>query len=321
MKKGIFTLFAVLLCTSMVFSQAKKPTIMVVPSDAWCNTNGYMMEFDNQGTKVKIPNYKQAFQENTDLLLVISTINGLMADRGFPLKNMESAIKSLESNSAEDAMMSSKDTGSEGTESPIDKLKAVAKADIIMQLTWTINENGPEKSVTFNLQGLDAYTDKQVATATGTGAPSYSAELPVLLEEAVLAHLDNFNNSLMTHFDDLFKNGREVTLRIKRWDDWEEDLESEFGDDSEELGVIIEDWVASNTVAGRFSTTDATENFMLFEQVRIPLYYEKGGEQRAMDTRQWARGLSTFLKNEPFNITNKVVTKGLGGVTIYLGGK
>mgnify|MGYP006893250422 CR=1 FL=1 len=93
MKKGIFTLFAVLLCTSMVFSQAKKPTIMVVPSDAWCNTNGYMMEFDNQGTKVKIPNYKQAFQENTDLLLVISTINGLMADRGFPLKNMESAIK------------------------------------------------------------------------------------------------------------------------------------------------------------------------------------------------------------------------------------
>jgi len=321
MKKRVLTLFSALLCTTMLFGQAKKPTIMVVPSDAWCNTNGYMMEFDNQGTKVKIPNYKQAFQENTDLLLVISTINGLMADRGFPLKNMESAIKTLESNSAEDAMMSSKDSGSEGAESPIDKLKAIAKADIIMQLTWTINTNGPEKSVTFNLQGLDSYTDKQVATATGTGAPSFSAELPVLLEEAVLSHLDNFNSSLMTHFEDLFTNGREVILRIKRWDDWDEDLESEFGDDDEELGVIIEDWVADNTVNGRFSTTDATENMMLFEQVRIPLYYEKDGKQRAMDTRRWARGLSKYLKNEPFNIVNKVVTKGLGRVTIYLGSK
>ncbi|MGY8926769.1 MAG: DUF6175 family protein [Flavobacteriales bacterium] len=40
-----------------------------------------------------------------------------------------------------------------------------------------------------------------------------------------------------------------------------------------------------------------------------------------MDTRRWARGLSNFLKNEPYNIVNKVVTKGLGRVTIYLGGK
>jgi hypothetical protein len=280
-----------------------------------------MMEFDNQGTKVKIPNYKQAFQENSDLLLVISTINGLMFDRGFPLKNMESAIKTLESNSAEDAMMSSKDSGSEAAESPIDKLKAIAKADIIMQLTWTINKTGPEQSVTFNLQGLDSYTDKQVATAAGTGAPSFSAVLPVLLEEAVLSHLDNFNSSLMTHFEDLFANGREVILRIKRWDDWDEDLESEFGDDEEELGIIIEDWVADNTVAGRFNTTDATENMMLFEQVRIPLYYERKGKQRAMDTRRWARGLSNYLKEEPFNIVNKVVTKGLGRVTIYLGSK
>ena len=319
MKKKVLTLFSALFCTTLLFAQAKKPTIMVVPSDAWCNLNGYMMEFDNQGTKVKIPNYKQAFQENTDLLLVISTINGLMADRGFPLKNMESAIKTLESNSAEDNMMSSKDSGSEGAESPVDKLKAIAKADIIMQLTWTINTNGPEKSVTFNLQGLDAYTDKQVATATGTGAPSYSAELPVLLEEAVLSHLDNFNSSLMTHFDDLFANGREVIIRIKRWDDWDDDLETEF--DGEELGTIIEDWMADNTVAGRFNTTDATENMMLFEQVRIPLYIEKDGKQRAVDTRGWIRDLSKFLSAEPYNIENKVVTKGLGRATLYLGGK
>jgi len=321
MKKTIILLVTIMVIVTSAFSQAKKPTIMVVPSDVWCNENGYMMEFDNQGTTVKIPNYKKAFQENPDLLQVISTINGLMAERGFPLKNMESAIKTLEANSAEDAMMSSKESGIGASESPIDKLKAVAKADIIMQLTWTINTTGPKKSVTFNLQGLDSYTDKQVATATGTGEPSFTAELPVLLKEAVLSHIDNFNASLMTHFEDLFANGREVIIRIKKWDDWDEDLETEYGDDDTELSEIIEDWMADNTVNGRFNTTDATENMMLFEQVRIPLYYEKNGKQRAMDTRRFAKQLSKFLKNEPYLIVNKVTTKGLGRATIYLGGK
>jgi hypothetical protein len=186
-------LTAILLLSNLtLFGQAKKPTLMVVPSDAWCNQRGYMLEFNDQGTTVKIPDYKRAFQENTDLLLVISKINGIMAERGFPLKNMESSIKSLESNSAEDNMMSSKETGAALSESPVDKLKKVAKADIILQLTWSVNQTGPKKSVTFNLQGIDSYSDKQIATAAGTGAASFSAELPVLLEEAVLSHMDNF---------------------------------------------------------------------------------------------------------------------------------
>ena len=321
MKKIIIFLFSAILSIGTLFAQAKKPTIMIVPSDFWCNMNGYIIEFDNQGTIVKIPDYKRAFQENTDLLLVLSKINGLMAERGFPLKNLESVIKSLEVNSTVDVMMSSVESGSTASESPVDKLKKVAKADIIMQITWVINRSGPKKSVTFNLQGLDAYTNKQIATASGTGASSFSVELPLLLEEAVLSHIDNFNVSLMSHFDDLFANGREVIIHIKKWSDWEDDLESEFGPEDEELGIIIEDWMADYTVNGRFSTTDAIENMMLFEQVRIPLYYEKNGKQRAMDTRRFARNLSSFLKKHPYNIVTKVTTNGLGRATIYLGSK
>ncbi len=300
---------------NQAFSQAKKPTIMILPSDVWCNTNGFMTEYDNQGTIVKVPDYKRAFQESADLLLVISKINGMMADRGFPLKNAESILKSLASESAEDAMLTSKNGGSV-TESPIDKLKKTAKADIIMQLTWTVNVTGPKKSVTFNLQGLDSYTDKQIATAAGTGAPSFSAELPVLLEEAVLAHLDNFNSSLQAYFDDMFANGREITIKIKKFDTWDGDLETEF--DGKELGTIIEEWLTAHTVKGRFSTTDATENMMFFEQVRIPLYDETG---KAIDARAFCKNLQTFLKDPPYNITNKLMTKGLGQVTIVLGDK
>ncbi|MBL6875567.1 MAG: hypothetical protein ISR01_02145 [Chitinophagales bacterium] len=319
MLRKIFTIMmAVLLSSTVLFGQAKKPTIMIVPSDNWCLTNGYMQVFDNEGKVTKVPDYKKALQENSDLLLVISKINELMADRGFPLKNLESSLKTLEANAAEDAMLMSKE-GGELNESPIDKLKKVAKADIWMQLTWTVNTTGPKKSITFNLQGLDAYTDKQVAGASGTGTPSFTAELPVLLQEAVLSHLDNFNVQLQNHFDDMFANGREVILRIMTWDTWDYDLETdEFGDD--ELGFLLEDWIADNTVNNRFSTTDATQNMMLFEQVRIPLYYERNGSQRAMDTRRWANGLMKYLKDN-FEIESKLMMKGLGQAQLVLGGK
>lgn len=313
----LFTLITFALFCLLSFAQAKKPTLMVVPSDVWCNQNGYMLNFDNQGSTIRIPDYKRAFQENPEVLQVISQINGMMAERGFPLKNMESAIKTMESNTVEDGLRSSKESGASVNESPIDAIKKVAKADIIIQLTWTVNKTGPKKSINFNLQGLDAYTDKQVATATGTGAPSFSAETPVLLSEAVLAHMDNFTLSLQEHFDDMFENGREIIVRIQTWDDWDGDLDTEYGGE-DELSYVIEDWMADNTVKGRFSTTDATESMMLFEQVRIPLYNDKG---RAIDARRFVRELSKYLKNAPFSIPNKLVMKGLGRATIILGSK
>ena len=318
MKKYISTLVIVVsfFFQGEVLAQAKKPTLMVVPSDAWCIQQGYYIDLSNQGSTVRIPDYKRAFQENTELNQVISQINGLMSERGFPLKNMESAIRSLQMDAAYDNMRTSRSTGSAVSESPIDAINKVAKADIVIQLTWTMNRLGPKRSVNFNLQGLDAYTSKQIATATGTGPQSFAAEVPVLLSEAVLTHMDAFTATLQDHFDDMFKNGREIILQVQTWEDSSIDLESEFG--GEELGYLIEDWLASHTVNGRFSTTDMTESTALFEQVRIPLYNPSG---RAIDARRYARDLSKYLSASPRNIPNKLVMRGLGRATIIIGGK
>lgn len=313
--KKVILIVALFLSAITINAQAKKPTIMVVPSDAWCNQRGYMIEYDNQGTIVKVPDYKTALQENTNLLIAISKINELMAARGFPLKNLESALKSLESEAAEDAMLTSKTSGASVAESPIDKLKKTAKADIIMQLTWNVNTMGPKHSVTFNLQGLDAYTDKQIAGASGTGNELIGSNLPVMLETAVLSHIDNFNTQLMSHFDDMFANGREITLRLKKFESFKGDFETDYGGD--ELGNQIDNWVKNNTVKGRFSATDATENMMLFEQVRIPLADANG---KAIDAKGWAKGLQKFLK-DTYKIDSKLMTKGLGQASIVVGEK
>jgi hypothetical protein len=315
MNKILIT-FVLLIGTILVFGQAKKPTIMVVPSDVWCTQNNYMMKYDNQGTEVRIPDYKLALQSDVNLLLVISKINTMMADRGFPLKNLETVVKDIEQSRAEDNMTSSKSSGAALAESPLDILKRTAKADIIMQLTYTVNTQGPKKYITFILQGLDAYTDKQIAGAQGSGQPSFSADLPILLEEAVLSHIDNFNAQLQQHFDDLLTNGREVTVRIRVWDNSPVDLENEY--DGKELAEIIDDWIAGHTVNHRYNNSDGTENFMLFEQVRIPLYTETG---KAMDTRQFVTELKKYLNAPPFGITCKVMVQGLGRATLVIGEK
>lgn len=226
MKRLVLTM--ILLCVVLILSgQERKPTIMVVPSDVWCNQNGYMITFDNQGAQQKVPDYKTALQSDADLLLVIGAINTLMADRSFPLKNLESVLKSIEQRNIEDNVTVSKTSGAELAESMLDRLRRTAKADIIMQITWTVNTMGPKKSVTYNLQGIDSYTDKQIAGAQGTGAPSFSAEIPVLLQEAVVTHMDNFCFQLQSYFDNLEDKGREISLDIRVFDTGEMNLETE----------------------------------------------------------------------------------------------
>ena len=317
--KRIFILLFLVILTTGVFSQAKKPTLMIVPSDNWCIKNGYSMTRDIMGSSRTFPDYRMALQHETDLLLVIGKINTLMADRGFPLKNLESVMNTIETQGAELAMLSSK-SGSDIAESPIDILKRTAKADIMIQLNYVINQSGPKRSITFMLQGLDAYTNKQIAGAQGTGEPSFSTETAVLLEEAVISHLDNFNARLQDHFDDLFANGREIVFQARVWESSMFDLEEEFDWDGDilELGEIIEDWVFANTVEGRFNTSDYTENQILFEQVRIPLYDDRG---RAQDARRWMRSLRSLINKPPFSSPSKIYTRGLGEVWLIIGEK
>jgi hypothetical protein len=167
------------------------------------------------------------------------------------------------------------------------------------------------------MRALDAYSNKQVAGSSGASTPSFSSEPVVLLEEAVLSRIDDFNASLQAHFDDLFANGREVALNIRVFDNGSGiDLESEY--DGYELIEIIDEWMELNTVQGRFTKLEGTETRATYEQVRIPLFKESGA---AMDTEGWARQLRSKLRKEPYMIPVKVVPNGLGSCTLIIGEK
>lgn len=317
-KTFIFVAILTLALPVISHAQAKKPTLIVVPGKTWCVSNGYVVESSHQGRIITNPDYERALGEDFDLVNVITKINELMAERGFPMKDLSASIGDLNQMEMEDEMTVSTTSGAELAETPLERLQRRAKADIIVEVAWKINSTGPKKSITYNLRGLDAYTSKQIAAAQGTGNPSFSAEVPILLEEAVIEKMNQFQSQLQAYFDDMVENGREVNLRLQVFNNGSGlSFEKEYGDG--ELSEIIDQWMDDNTVKHRYSLSDASENVMNFEQVRIPLYNERG---RAMDTRMFARKLQKFLQAQPYNITSKIKAGGgLGRVTLVLGEK
>lgn len=296
-------------------AQQKKPTLMILPSDNWCNQRYFMSSFNDQGTMKKIPNYKQAFQEDTELGQVIAKLGAFMLNEGYTLKDAEQEIKKLEQVSAEDNVTASSNSGSDLSESPLDKLKKRAKSDIMIQLWWEVNTATGGNVIRYTLDAFDAYTGKRIASSTGNSKAS-DKFIPDLLLKAVKENFSLFNSQIDTYFNDMKKNGREVIVKIKTWKNWDKNLEEEY--DGKELNEYITAWMKKNTLQGNFNTTDNSETYILFEQTRIPLVNESG---EAMDARDFTRGLQKYLKAAPFNITSKLMTRGLGEAILVLGEK
>lgn len=311
--KKVFIFSIAIMLTTLSFGQAKKPTLMVVPADNWCIANNYVDKINDQGTVKDVPNYKRALQNSSECYNVITKINTLMSDRSFPLKDLSSVLKSMANNTVMDIVTTSS-SGVELAESTLDLIKRNSNADIILELNWQVNTVGPKKSITYSLAAKDSYTDKQIAGAQGTGSPSFSADLPVLLEEAVIANMDNFCAQLQAHFDDMMENGREVTMEVKVVEDGSGiNLASEY--EGEELTDIIDDWVSDNSVNHRYNLSQGSNNFLKFEQIRIPLFQANG---RPNDTRRWTRDLSKFLTTK-YQISSKVDIRGLGKAVLLIG--
>lgn len=323
MRRLISTFITLSAFSVLAFSQAKKPTIMVVPSDAWCLRNGFVTEFQNLGQTQQIPDYSAAFRQNDEIRTVISAMSDFMAANEFPLQSLEAELNRINNESVEMSMMQGK-SGGLIEESPIEALRRTAKADIILNLDYKVTQMGPRRQIEFNLQAIDAYTSKIISGNTGTSSPvSVTTPMTTILEESVLSFKDNFLSGLQRHFDDLFANGREISVTLFRYDNSPIDFETEFDFEGDlyELAEHIDFWFSNNTVEGRYSLNDKSANRMRFTQVRIPIYDIVMGKERAADAQSFGNKLARVLRKEPYNLTVGVIPKGLGEVWITIGDK
>ena len=299
------------------FSQAKKPKIMVVPAKDWCDQRGFLKTINNQGATEYISDWEMALVKSSELNSVITKMSAEMQKGayGFLLENLQQTIDNIKQDRTEEALRGNVSSN------PIDEVRARAKADIEIHVYWKLETQGPRKRIAdFRLEGKDTYTGKTVATAQGSGnfASSIDYTESDLLIEAVQSKMDIFKASLQVSFDDMFKNGREITMNVYKTDKWLEDFTTEkYGGD--ELQYLISDWMAQNTVQGRFGASTGSDTRILMSGVRIPMYDDKN---QALDAKGFARTFKKYLvsigiPSDQINVDGV----GLGRVNIFIGPK
>jgi hypothetical protein len=302
--------------TTLAFSQAvNKPSIMVFPDDVWMNSNGFLKEVDNQGVKTMVPDYTKALL-NVELGQVITNIEKMMLDRGYPLENLSQTLKSLQDAEA----IKSMETSEEGNSVEVslkDKLLNTARPHLVLYVSWNVNTIGPKKSVTFSIKAVDAGTNKPAGAASGTGNELIGATLPVMLETAVLSHIDNFNSQLMTYFDEMVTKGREITVEIQVFENSPKKINSEINDDGDELSDDIQKWMKANTVNGAFTVQTKTSTLMKMTSVRIPLRSEDG---TAFSADDFGTKLRKYMR-KTYQLPCSSYPVGTGKTVLVIGGK
>ena len=281
----------------------------------WMNSNGFLKEVDNQGVKVMVPDFTKALL-NVELGQVITNIEKMMLERGYPLENLSQTLKSLQDAEA----IKSMETSEEGNSVQVsikDKLLGTARPHLVLYVSWSMNTMGPKKSVTFSIKAVDAGTNKPAGAASGTGNKLIGASLPVMLETAVLSHIDNFNTQLMTYFDEMAIKGREISVEIQVFENSPKKINSEINEDGDELSDDIQKWMKANTVNGAFTLQTKTSTLMKMTGVRIPLRTEDGSDFSADD---FGSKLRKYLK-KTYQLPCVSYPVGTGKTVLVIGGK
>ncbi len=291
---------------------AQRPSIMVIPSDRYLIAHGFFDEVVASGRRQRVPSYERAFQEDRHLRNVIAAIAGAFQDRGFPLRDLEAAMRTQREAAALDA------AGRRVlAESARDVLIRRARPDIALDLDFSEEQRMGETSVTFTLRALDAFTSNEVASTTGTGQPASMVPVATLLREAVVQRMPQFESRLTGFFEDMVANGRQIRLRVRVAEDAGIDLEEEIGKRGEslELGDHIRQYVKRGAVAGLVQPGARTENLMEFTTVRIPLTDD---DRLPLDADTWANRAVVRQLRSDFGIVSRRESVGLGDVTVII---
>lgn len=297
----LLMLGGLLLVPMMALGQKKKqPTIMVMPADQWCVEQGYYSTYEDpqSGETKKVMEYKEAFQEDEEIGLVISKIGEMFGERGFPLRDMKQKMKQID----QDQALDQAEGGGRGTKKTLkQKILTQAKADIIIYMNWDLKKDGPYKQITFQMDAVDPYIAENVGNASGTG-PKNTGNINKLLEESVLEHVTNLQSQMQDYFDDLNKNGRKIRMRLKVASGSQYNL-TDYCSSKEKFafGQIFEDAVTFEAVNKVYRIGSKTNTQIAFDMIRIPMFYKR---ETAFGTSEVAMNASDFAKKVSEKVVN-----------------
>lgn len=316
----------ILLTLTMVFSlvislhadDAKKPKLMVFPSDDWCRAKGYVLD-DN-----KTPDYEKALAD-VDMDGAIAVIGDYFAELGYPMFSLKQELKQIHTEGAYNMAVTSKHDGMV-KESDRDLITRNVGCDFIVELSLTKKE-GLRQHIEFKVQIIDAASNKILHGDIGSTSAS-SAPTPLLVKEAVGGFIDNFCNKIDLAFADIEKYGREGQITFKIADDSPLHFENEVSVDGEsgELADYIEYWISERAVDGNVNRKHKSRESLIFDQVRFPLFAavaaggfgSKKGKMKAQTMESFIKPLERDLRNMGLNMTT--VPVGQSNTYVVIGG-
>lgn len=279
--KRLFLLFVAAVVSISAFAQATKPTVIVLPSDAWVQANNYMTS-NGYGA---VPDYNAAFKGNATLQRVATMVGDHMREGGLNVVDIDTLQKI-----AEDA----EKRGVVFYESPY---------DFIINVGWDIKSDNDYKTLNLSMNAVDVFSNKIVASVVSKVTNVVLSQEDVLI--LALSEMPKLAEQFSVYFSDMVDRGREMSLNVMVASSSKADLEQEY--DGSALMDHIESWVYDNTVDGNYYVNNISYDTISFS-VMAPCRLESGAMQ---SPRTFAQQLSDYLSAAPFSLKTEVKHNGV----------
>ena len=287
-KKLMSTLAIVLIGLSALASSS--PSLMVVPSDAWCVRNGFVSKFNNNGVMVDVPDYASALMDCPDCSYAINKINELLIYNGASIKNLADEISDIKTINSEGSLV----------DAPYNIIKE--KADICIDLDWKVNQQGPRKTISIMLTAKNR-SNRIIAISEDTSMPAFSNDIRSLLDDVIYPTCAFFTTEIGKYFQEIALKGREMIIDVKVEPNSPGiNLMSDV--DGEGLSDVICNWVSENSTNHGCSVVECSNSFLQLADIRLALFNADG---QPNNVENWAKELTKMLSSKyPFTCQLKV---------------
>lgn len=193
-----------------------------------------------------------------------------------------------------------------------------ASPDIILELDLTATtdytkSNLKDKTIRYTLNGIDAYTNKVIATVASEEMRGESVQ--AVVDQSLDKNLPKLMNDIQNYFSDVLTRGRDITVRINMDADSNQKLTDESIEGDTYADEIM-DYIKTHTVKGAYKLQSNTADQLTFTNVRIKVLNDDGTQFGVYD---WARDLQKYLrKNLGLSCENR--SQGLGEVVLTVKG-
>lgn len=288
-----------------------RPEIMVLPSDQTMQNSSSLKTKTIDGRKYVIRDYQKFLLEDENFKTVVRQIQDRFIQNNYPLNDFEQTMKSIDTqdakNIADNLAMDSKT-----------HLLQTATPDIILELDLTATtdytkSNLKDKTIRYTLNGIDAYTNKVIATVASEEMRGESVQ--AVVDQSLDKNLPKLMNDIQIYFSDVLTRGRDITVRINMDADSNQKLTDESIEGDTYADEIM-DYIKTHTVKGAYKLQSNTADQLTFTNVRIKVLNDDGTQFGVYD---WARDLQKYLrKNLGLSCENR--SQGLGEVVLTVKG-